>query len=270
MVSTPIGNARDITLRALDALAAADIIACEDTRVTRRLLSMYDIATPTLAYHEHNAGKVRPQLMERLERGEKVALVSDAGTPTVSDPGYALVREARRAGHRVVAIPGASAVLTALAAAGLPTDRFLFLGFLPPKAAARRRALVEVAGVRATLVIYEATQRLPRTLAELAEALGPREAAIGRELTKLHEEMRIGTLPDLAAHYREAGPPKGEAVILVRAAGEKSIASDEDVDLALQEAMTSASLKDAVSEVAARTGLPRRQVYARALALERK
>jgi 16S rRNA (cytidine1402-2'-O)-methyltransferase len=270
VVSTPIGNARDITLRALDALKAANLIACEDTRVTRRLLSMYDIDTPTIAYHEHNAEKVRPGLIRRLQDGEMVALVSDAGTPTISDPGYRLVREAREAGCRVEALPGASAVLTALAAAGLPTDRFLFVGFLPPKEAGRRRALEEVADIRATLVFYEATSRLPRMLADLAEVLGPREAAVGRELTKLHEEMRLGTLSELAAHYAAAGPPKGEAVVLVRAAEAPAMAGDEDLDVMLRSALRGASLKDAVAEVTRQSGRPRREVYARALALERE
>jgi len=267
VVSTPIGNARDITLRALDVLAAADVIACEDTRVTRKLLTLYDITTPTLAYHEHNAERVRPRLLQRLHDGEVVALVSDAGTPTISDPGYRLVHAARTAALPVTAVPGASAVLTALSVAALPTDRFMFVGFLPARSAARRRALSALATVEATLVCYEAANRLAATLQDMAEQLGPRDAVIARELTKLHEEIRDGTLTELAQHYGDAGPPRGEVVILVHGASGGADIPAMDLDAALRVALAEHSLKQAVAQVTAQSGRPRREVYARALAL---
>lgn len=270
LVATPIGNAEDITLRALRILRGVDAIACEDTRVTRKLLTRYGIATPTLAYHEHNAAKVRPQLLQRLTDGAAIALVSDAGTPLVSDPGYKLVQGCIAAGIPVTAIPGPSAPLAALVLSGLPTDRFLFAGFLPPKAAGRRAALDELAAVPATLVLFESAQRLPALLADLAEVLGARPAAVARELTKLHEEVRRGPLPELAAHYAAAGPPRGEVVVVVAPpAAEAGRADTATVDRALREALGRASLRDASAEVAAATGWPRRQVYARALALTR-
>src|SRR5688500_1307193 len=188
LVATPIGNLRDITIRALETLAAADVIACEDTRVTRRLLDHYGIATPLTPYHEHNAAAARPKLLTRLAAGEAVTLVSDAGTPLVSDPGFKLVRAARDAGHAVTALPGASATLAALASAGLPTDRFFFEGFLPAKQGQRRGRIAEIAAIPATLILFESGPRLARTLADVAAGLGPREAAVCRELTKLHEE----------------------------------------------------------------------------------
>ena len=204
LVATPIGNLRDITLRALETLAAADLIACEDTRVTRRLLDRYGIATPLTPYHEHNAAAARPKLIARLAAGKSVALVSDAGTPLVSDPGFKLVREARDAGHAVTALPGASAVLAALTVAGLPTDRFLFEGFLPAKEGQRRARIVELARVPATLVLFESGPRLAAALADLAAGLGAREAAVCRELTKLYEEVRRGDLAALARDYAAA------------------------------------------------------------------
>jgi len=267
VVSTPIGNARDITLRALDVLAAADVIACEDTRVTRKLLALYDITTATTAYHEHNAERVRPGLLRRLRDGQVVALVSDAGTPTISDPGYRLVQAARAEALPVVAVPGASALLAALASAGLPTDRFLFVGFLPPRQAARRQALTQLAPVAASLVCYEAANRLPALLEDMAELLGPREAAVARELTKLHEEVRRGRLDTLAAHYREAGAPRGEVVVVVHGSDGAPAAAAVDLDAALRDALAGHSLKEAVAQVTALSGRPRREVYARALAL---
>ena len=202
LVATPIGNLRDISLRALETLAAADVIACEDSRVTRKLTEHYGITTPLTPYHEHNAAEARPKLLARLAEGQAVALVSDAGTPLISDPGYKLVREASEAGHTVIAVPGASAVLTALGAAGLPTDRFFFEGFLPPKQAARQKRIAELAGIPATLVLFESGPRLAAALADLAAGLGPRAAAICRELTKLHEEIRRGDLASLAQPLR--------------------------------------------------------------------
>lgn len=270
IVATPIGNAADITLRALDTLRRADAIACEDTRVTAKLMAIHGIDRPLVPYHEHNAQRMRPVLIGRIRAGEAVALVSDAGTPLVSDPGYKLVRELREAGLPVHALPGPSAPMTALVLSGLPTDRFLFAGFLPSKGAARRTAIGELKGVAATLVLFESAQRLPDTLADLADLLGGREAAVARELTKLYEEVRRGPLPELAAHYAEAGPPKGEVVLVVGppAAGEGE-ASEEDVDGLLREALERLSVRDAAADVAARTGRPRRAVYARALELAR-
>ncbi|MBS7543585.1 16S rRNA (cytidine(1402)-2'-O)-methyltransferase [Ancylobacter oerskovii] len=267
VVATPIGNLGDVTLRALETLAGADLVACEDTRVTRRLLDRYGIETPLVAYHDHNAASMRPRLLARLEEGAAVALVSDAGTPLVSDPGYKLVEAAIEAGFRVVPIPGASASLAALVAAGLPTDRFLFDGFLPQKGGARRSRIAELSTIPATLVLYESGPRLPESLADLAAGLGSRMAAVCRELTKTFEEVRRGPLAELAAHYAEAGPPRGEIVLVVGPPADVET-SDADIDAALRRALASLSLKDAAATVAAATGRPRRDVYARALALQ--
>jgi len=266
LVATPIGNLRDITLRALEILAAADVIACEDSRVTRKLTEHYGIATPLTPYHEHNAAEVRPKILARLAQGEAVALVSDAGTPLISDPGYKLVRAACEAGHAVVALPGASAVLAALASAGLPTDRFFFEGFLPPKQTGRQKRIAELAGIPATLVLFESGPRLPAALGDLAAGLGPRAAAICRELTKLHEEIRRDDLASLARHYEGGAETRGEIVIVVAPpAGDDATATD--VDTLLRNALTRVSVKDAVGEVALATGRPRREVYQRALSL---
>ena len=230
VVATPIGNAADITLRALDTLKRADAIACEDTRVTAKLMGIHGIHTPFVSYHEHNAAKMRPVLIERMKKGEAIALVTDAGTPLVSDPGYKLVRECVAEGVAVTTLPGASAPLVALVLSGLPTDRFLVAGFLPNKSSARRATAGELKGVPATLVFFESPQRLPESLADLADILGPREAAVARELTKLYEEVRRGTLPDLAAHYAEAGPPRGEVVLVIGPPGEEATPGEADVD----------------------------------------
>jgi 16S rRNA (cytidine1402-2'-O)-methyltransferase len=267
MVATPIGNLGDVTLRALETLAAADLIACEDTRVTRRLTHRYGIATALTPYHEHNAAAARPALLRRLAAGQAVALVSDAGTPLVSDPGYKLVRAAQAAGHPITAVPGASAVLAALCVAGLPTDQFLFTGFLPAKSSARDARIGEIASLPATIVLFEAGQRLTDTLALLAERLGGREAVICRELTKLHEEVRRGDLATLAAHYAQDAEIRGEFVIVIAPARAAIPAADQIDDL-LREALARGSVKEAVAEVAEATGLPRRQVYQRALALK--
>jgi len=266
LVATPIGNLRDVTLRALETLAAADVIACEDSRVTRKLTEHYGVATPLTPYHEHNAAEARPKLIARLARGEAVALVSDAGTPLISDPGYKLVRAASEAGHAVMAVPGASAVLTALTTSGLPTDRFFFEGFLPPKPAARQKRITALAAVPATLVLFESGPRLAAALADLAAGLGARDAAIGRELTKLHEEMRRGSLGELARHYAGGGETRGELVIVVAPPADEP-ASAIDIDAMLRDALNRVSVKDAVGEVASATGRPRREVYQRALAL---
>ncbi len=270
LVATPIGNAADISLRALRALAAADIVACEDTRVTAKLLAVHGISSSLIAYHEHNAARVRPVLIKRLENGESVALVSDAGTPLVSDPGYRLVRDCIEGGVPVTAVPGASSVLTALQLSGLPSDRFFFAGFLPPKSAARKRALAEVAAVPGTLVFLESPKRLAAALADMAEVLGRREAAVARELTKLFEEVRRGFLDDLAADYAESGPPKGEVTVVVAPPGAEAEVTEADLDARLREALETESVRDAAARIAAETGQPRRAVYARALALERE
>ena len=266
LVATPIGNLADVTLRALEVLAGADVIACEDTRVTRKLTERYGIATPLTPYHEHNAAEARPKLLARLGAGQAVALVSDAGTPLISDPGYKLVRAAQDAGHAVTAIPGASSVLTALNVAGLPTDRFFFEGFLPPKQAARQKRIAALAAVPATLAIFESGQRLAATLADLAEGLGARTAALCRELTKLHEEVRRGDLATLAHDYAEGAETRGEIVIVV-APPDEAEAQSADVDDMLRRALARVSLKDAVGEVALASGRSRREVYQRALEL---
>jgi 16S rRNA (cytidine1402-2'-O)-methyltransferase len=267
VVATPIGNLRDITLRALETLAAADLIACEDTRVTRKLTEHFAIATPLTPYHDHNAATVRPQLLARLANGQSIALVSDAGTPLVSDPGYKLVRAAQADSHAVVAVPGASAVLAALTVAGLPTDRFFFGGFLPPKRSARDERIAEFATLPASVVLFEAGSRVAETLALLAERFGTREAAVCRELTKLHEDVRRGTLADLAAHWHAGGETRGEFVIVIAPAAEAP-AGEAEIDEMLRRALAGASVKEAVAAVAAATGQPRRNVYRRALALK--
>ena len=269
LVATPIGNARDITLRALDILEDADAIACEDTRVTAKLLAIHGISKPLLTYHEHNAERARPMLIERLKSGETVALVSDAGTPLVSDPGYKLVRACLAEGIPVTPVPGASAVLTALVASGLPTDSFMFAGFLPAKQAARRRALTELARVPASLVFMESAKRLGPSLADMAETLGPRACAVAREMTKMFEEVRRGTLAELATYYKDSGPPKGEVTVVVAPPSGEDVADAADVDGLLVEALKETTLRDAVDRVVAETGASRRRVYARALTLKR-
>lgn len=271
LVATPIGNLDDITVRALKILRAADLIACEDTRVTGKLLSLLGLSGPSLTpYHEHNADKARPALLDRLRQGAVVALVSDAGTPLVSDPGYRLVRACLEEGLPVTSLPGPSAALTALQLSGLPCDRFLFAGFLPAKDGARRSALAELASVPATLVFYESPHRLPDSLAAMAAVLGPREAAVARELTKLYEEVRRGSLADLAAHYGAAGGPKGEVVVVVGPPPAAARPSENEVDEQLRQALAGMSPRDAAQVVAAATGLPKRDVYARAIALAKE
>jgi 16S rRNA (cytidine1402-2'-O)-methyltransferase len=266
IVATPIGNLGDLSPRAAHILSHAAVIAVEDSRVTAGLLRHIGIKRPMTPYHDHNAESVRPGLIARMG-SEAVALVSDAGTPLISDPGYKLVRDARAAGHAVVTIPGPCAAIAALTLAGLPTDRFLYLGFLPPKAQARANAIAEVAGVRATLVLYESGPRLGVTLAALAAGLGDREAAVTREITKRFEEAVTGTLSFLAARYADA-PPKGEIVIVVAPPGEPEAASEADADAALAEALTRLPTAKAASEVAKRLGLDRKALYARALEMK--
>ena len=266
VTATPIGNLGDITLRALEVLGQADVIACEDTRVTGKLLARYDIKKPTVAYHDHNAERMLPKLLDHLEQGHKVVLVSDAGTPLISDPGYRLVHEARKAGHHVTSLPGASALLAALASAGLPTDRFLFAGFLPHKTAGRHKVLEEFRSLKATLVFYESPHRLLDSLKDIREVLGNRPVAVCRELTKLYEEIRQGPVDDVVAHYEQAAPPKGEIVVVIGPPEEAEV-SDSDVDEALVQALKKLSVKEAVAAVTGATGRKRKEVYARALEL---
>jgi 16S rRNA (cytidine1402-2'-O)-methyltransferase len=266
VVATPIGNLGDISFRALATLAAADAIVAEDTRVTKTLLAHYGIATPLVAYHEHNAAVMRPHLLARLAGGSALALVSDAGTPLISDPGFKLVSDALAQNIEVVSVPGASAVLAALVVAGLPTDRFFFEGFLPPKSAARRSRIAELSAIPGTLVFFESPRRVAETLGDLAIVLGSREAAIARELTKHFETVRRGLLPDLATIIAAEAPPKGEIVILVGPPGTQPPVQ-EDIDGRLGRALEGLSVKDAAAVVSAETGQPRRKVYARAIEL---
>lgn len=266
IVATPIGNLGDLSPRAASVLAAADVIAVEDSRVTAGLLRHIGVKRPMQPYHDHNAEHVRPALIARMGV-EAVALVSDAGTPLISDPGYKLVRDARAAGHAVVTIPGPCAAIAALTLAGLPTDRFLFCGFLPPKEKARADAIAEIAAVRATLVFYESGPRLAATLSALATGLGDREAAVTREITKRFEEAVTGTLTTLAERYAEGGP-KGEIVVVVAPPGEAPPPSEEDADTALAEALTRLPASKAAGEVAKRFNLDRKALYARAMAMK--
>ena len=266
-VATPIGNLSDMSLRALDVLAGADLIVCEDSRVTAVLLDRYGIRKPLAIYHEHNAVRERPRLLAMLRGGMRLALVSDAGTPLISDPGYKLVEEAIAEGIKVIPIPGASAILSALVAAGLPTDTFLFLGFLPHKAGARRNRLADFRTVPATLVAYESPHRAAETLADMAEVLGAnRPAALCRELTKRFEEVRRGSLSELAAGA-EADPPRGEIVLVVGPPlGE--MAAEDDLEALLSAALETQGTGQAAAEVAKATGRPRKEVYALALKLK--
>ena len=271
IVATPIGNLRDVTFRALATLAAADAVLAEDTRVTRTLLAHYGITTPLVAYHEHSNDAVRERMVHRMQDGEALALVSDAGTPLVSDPGFRLVQATLAAGIAVTPVPGASAALTALMAAGLPTDRFFFEGFLPARSAARRTRLAALAAVPGTLVVFEAPHRLPAMLADAAAVLGPeRPAAVARELTKLFETVRRGELGALAATFEAEGPPKGEVVVVIGTGGTPVAETDEALDGLILAALAGHSIKDAAALVADETGRPRREVYTRALALARE
>jgi 16S rRNA (cytidine1402-2'-O)-methyltransferase len=267
VLATPIGNAGDITLRALETLKAADLVLAEDTRVTAKLFAMHGLKGTLNPYNDHNAAEARPRILEKLRRGGRVVLVSDAGTPLVSDPGFKLVRAAIAEGLAVTALPGPSAALAALALAGLPTDRFLFAGFLAPKAGMRRQVLEELKNVRATLILFESPQRLGASLADLRDVLGDRPAAVTRELTKLHEEVRRGALSELAAHYQKAGPPKGEVTLVI--GPPQAIAPDTAaIDAALKAALPFMPVKAAADMIAALTGAARKSVYDRALALK--
>ena len=266
VVATPIGNLKDISFRALETLAAADHVIAEDTRTTKVLLSHYGVSTPLTAYHEHNARLVRPHLLARLATGAKLALVSDAGTPLVSDPGYKLVQEAIAQGVHVTAVPGASAILAALIVAGLPTDRFFFEGFLPHKSAARRARLTKLAQVPGTLVFFESPRRLVETLVDCAAVLGPRPAAVARELTKFYESVKRGALTDLAQSLAQEEQLRGEIVLLIAPPEEGAlILAEADLDAKISAALAMHSARDAADIVAAATGHTRRHIYARIL-----
>ena len=264
IVATPIGNLGDVTRRAIDVLSRCDAVACEDTRVTGKLFRLLGISKPLWRYDDHSGERDRARLIEAM-RTQAVALVSDAGTPLVSDPGYRLVREARAAGVAVTSLPGPSAPVVALTLSGLPSDRFLFAGFLPSKDKARDDALAELAAVRATLVFFETAPRLVKSIEAIGEVLSGREVAVARELTKLHEECRTGTAEELATHY-SAHPPKGEIVLLVGPPPEKA-ASEADADALLREALVTEKPSQAAAQVAKATGLDRKALYARALEL---
>ncbi len=270
LVATPIGNLGDITLRALETLAGVDIIACEDTRISRRLTERYGITAVLKPYHEHNAALARPKILEKLAQGASIALVSDAGTPLISDPGFKLVREVCAAGHPVIALPGPSSVLAALSVAALPTDRFFFEGFLPSKETARRARLAELARIDATLVMFESGNRVQDTLADLADLMGTRDAAICRELTKLHEDIRRATLSELA-RSADTLETRGEFVLVIGppAAGTEIMAEDTLDDL-LRSQLRQGSVKDAVAHAVELSGRPRREIYARALELAKE
>ena len=270
LVATPIGHLGDITLRALETLAGVDIIACEDTRITRRLTERYAIAAELKPYHEHNAALARPKILERLGQGASIALVSDAGTPLISDPGFKLVREVCAAGHPVIAVPGPSSVLSALSVAALPTDRFFFEGFLPAREHARRTRLTELAGIDATLVMFESGNRVQDTLADLADIMGGRDAAICRELTKLHEEVKRAPIAELA---EAAGSleTRGEFVLVIGPPpADAQVMAEGELDELLRTSLQRDSVKDAVAHAVELSGRPRRAVYARALELAKE
>ena len=264
VTATPIGNLGDITVRALDLLAAADLIACEDKRVSGKLLSYYDIKTPMISYHDHNAQTVMPRLMDELKDGKIVALISDAGTPLISDPGYKLVNECQKEGVIVTSLPGASALLCALTNSGMATDNFLFCGFLPSKTVARQKEIGKFSNIPATLIYYESPKRLVACLKDLRSVLGNRRAAVCRELTKLYEEVQKNELDELITHYENLPTPKGEIVIIVEPAT-KTDALVDDLDDALIEALKKLTVKEAVAAVTYMSGRKRKEVYKRAL-----
>jgi len=268
VTATPIGNLADITYRAVAALKSADLILCEDTRHTARLCTAYGIETPRSPYHDHNGERVRPGIIKKLQDGAAICLVSDAGTPLISDPGYKLVREARDAGIKVFPLPGPTAAIAALSAAGAPTDRFFFAGFPPSKSAARQSFLQSFAAIDATLIFYESSPRLAASLETMAEAFGDRNAVVTRELTKLHEEIREGSLKELSAHYSDK-PAKGEIAVLVFPPA-KTAPTDEDLDVFLRNALNEMSLKEAATEAAKTLGVARKTAYGRALTLKGK
>lgn len=272
ITATPIGNRGDITLRALEVLSKVDMIACEDTREAGKLAAIYDLPALRIPYHDHNAAEMRPKILAALERGQSVALISDAGMPLISDPGFKLVEACRAAGHHVTCLPGASATLTALVLSGLPSDRFVFDGFLPPKSAARKTQLMQLRDIAATLIYFDTAPRLVDSLADMLDVFGDRTAAVTRELTKRFEEVRRGRLSELVAHYTDAGAPKGEIVIVVGppdAAGTVGW-DDTRIDAALHDMLfeKSMSVRDAAAFVAAQSGWKKNDVYQRALTLK--
>jgi 16S rRNA (cytidine1402-2'-O)-methyltransferase len=266
LVATPIGNLGDITLRALETLAGVDIVACEDTRITRRLMERFSISASLMQYHEHNATVARPKILEKLAQGASIALVSDAGTPLISDPGFKLVREVSAAGFNVIALPGPSSVLAALSVAALPTDRFFFEGFLPSKQTARRARLTELARIDATLVMFESGARVQDCLHDLASIMGDRDAAICREMTKLHEEVRRATVSELAAVADDL-ETRGEFVLVIGPPAADAGMSEDALDDLLRTSLARGSVKDAVAHAVEVSGRPRREIYARALEL---
>ena len=268
VAATPIGNLKDVTFRVIEALKEADLILCEDTRQTAKLCATYGVETPRIAYHDHNAERVRPGILEKLQAGAAICLVSDAGTPLIADPGYKLVRDARAAGVRVIPLPGPSAAIAALSAAGAPTDRFLFAGFPPGKAAAREAFLQDLSATNASLVFYEAGPRLGESLAAMAAVLADRPAVVARELTKVHETICEGPLSVLAARFTDA-PPKGEIVVIVHPP-EKRRANEEEIDGFLENALASMSVRDAVAAAADALAIPRSAAYARALEIKER
>lgn len=268
IIGTPIGNLGDISARALEGLKSTDVIYCEDTRVTGKLCQHFAIQTKRWAYHEHNAEKVRPQILEQLAQGQTLALVSDAGMPLISDPGFKLIEAVIEAGVEPEVIPGPTAVTSALVLAGLPTDRFFFVGFLSQKQGARRASLEVLKAIPATLVFYEGPPRLANFLTDAAEILGDRKAAVSREITKLYEQTKRGSLSELAALYHEQGAPKGEIVVTIAPPSAPEPVGEEELDQRLAEALATMSLKNAVEQVTIITGLKKKLVYARALELK--
>lgn len=272
IIATPIGNIEDITLRALNVLGKLDLLACEDTRVTGKLTSYYDIEVQKIPYHDHNADEMRPRLIASIKEGKRVGLVSDAGMPLISDPGYKLVADCAAEGVEVTCLPGATASLSGLVLSGLPTDRFFFAGFLPPKSAARRTALAEIRHVPGSLVFYETGPRLAESLADMQAVLGDRPAAVARELTKKFEELRRGSLSELIAGYEGQDDPRGEIVVILGAAaeGQGEEWTEQAIDDLLHERLSAGmSVKDAAAYVAAKSGLKKRDVYQRALLLKK-
>ena len=268
VVATPIGNLGDISARAQEILTTVDKIACEDTRVTGRLLSRFSISTPMMVYHDHNAGKVRPGLLADLRQGAAIALVSDAGMPAISDPGYKLIQACINDNIPLTVLPGANAALTALVQSGLPTDRFLFQGYLPVKSGARVSVLEELVGIPATLVVYESGKRLAKSLADMALVLGDRPAAVARELTKLHEEVRRGSLAELATLYGAEVAPKGEIVVVIAPPEVPPPPNELELELMLVGRLSNLSVRDAASEVAQITKVPRKTLYRTAVRLK--
>lgn len=270
LVATPIGNLRDMTLRAIEVLGAVDVVLCEDTRVTGKLLQAHGIKAAKLeVFNDHSEDRMRDKVLAALASGQRIALVSDAGMPLISDPGFKLVRAVQNAGLPATSLPGANAVLTALQLSGLPTDKFSFLGFLPPKQKARRDVLAQWAAVPSTLVAYETGPRLIESLTDMAAVLGDRQAAVTRELTKMYEEVRRDSLSALSAHYAEAGEPKGEIVIVI-APPENRTYSDDEIQSLLRDALNTMGVKDASASVAARTGVPKKHLYDIALKISGK